>query len=302
MTEGVDLDQGFYRSATLIGFTAILMWSLLAALTVATGAVPPFQLAAVCFAIGGALGLIWTSIRGELRLLTGQPLSVWLHGIGGIFGYHFFYFTALRHGSPAEVSLIAYLWPLLIVLFSAALPGHRLKVHHVVGAVLGFVGVAVIVLGRGRGLIITEPVGYLAAGACALIWSAYSVSNRIFSKVPTSLVTGFCLVSSFLAGVCHLLFEETLWPQTALAWWAVLGLGVGPVGLAFFVWDHGCKRGDLRVLGAGAYLAPLLSTAALLALGLESPRLSIIVAAFLITGGAMIAARDLIRRRSSASR
>ena len=284
MAEGVDLDQGFYRSATLVGFTAILMWSLLAALTVATGAVPPFQLAAVCFAIGGALGLIWTGIRGELRLLTGQPLSVWLHGVGGIFGYHFFYFTALRHGSPAEVSLIAYLWPLLIVLFSAALPGHRLKVHHVVGAVLGFVGVAVIVLGRGRGLIITEPV-----------------SNRIFSKVPTSLVTGFCLVSSFLAGICHLLFEQTLWPQTALAWWAVLGLGVGPVGLAFFVWDYGCKQGDLRVLGAGAYLAPLLSTAALLALGLESPRLSIIIAAFLITGGAMIAARDLIRRRSSAS-
>ncbi|MBT3974478.1 MAG: DMT family transporter [Acidiferrobacteraceae bacterium] len=301
MAEGVDLDQGFYRSATLVGFTAILMWSLLAALTVATGAVPPFQLAAVCFAIGGALGLIWTGIRGELRLLTGQPLSVWLHGVGGIFGYHFFYFTALRHGSPAEASLIAYLWPLLIVLFSAALPGHRLKVHHVAGAVLGLAGVAVIVLGRGRGLIITEPVGYLAAGACALIWSAYSVSNRIFSKVPTSLVTGFCLVSSFLAGICHLLFEQTLWPQTALAWWSVLGLGVGPVGLAFFVWDYGCKRGDLRVLGAGAYLAPLLSTAALLALGLESPRLSIIVAAFLITGGAMIAARDLIRRRSSAS-
>ena len=137
MAEGVDLDQGFYRSATLVGFTAILMWSLLAALTVATGAIPPFQLAAVCFAIGGGLGLIWTGIRGELRLLTDQPLSVWLHGVGGIFGYHFFYFTALRHGSPAEVSLIAYLWPLLIVLFSAVLPGHRLKVHHVVGAVLG---------------------------------------------------------------------------------------------------------------------------------------------------------------------
>lgn len=150
MAEGVDLDQGFYRSATLVGFTAILMWSLLAALTVATGAVPPFQLAAVCFAIGGALGLTWASIRGELRLLTGQPLSVWLHGVGGIFRFHFF-FTALRHGSPVEVSLIAYFWPLLIVLFSAALPGHRLKVHHVVGAVLGLVGVAVIVLGWGAG-------------------------------------------------------------------------------------------------------------------------------------------------------
>ncbi len=92
MTEGVDLDQGFYRSATLVGFMTILMWPLLAALTVATGAVPPFQLAAVCFAIGGALGLIWTGIRGELRLLTGQPLSVWLHGVGGYFWLSLFLF------------------------------------------------------------------------------------------------------------------------------------------------------------------------------------------------------------------
>ncbi len=100
MAEGADLDQDLYRSATLVGFMAILMWSLLAALTVATGAVPPFQLAAVCFAIGGALGLIWTGIRGELGLLTGQPLSVWLHGVGGIFGYHFF----LLHSATSRLT------------------------------------------------------------------------------------------------------------------------------------------------------------------------------------------------------
>ena len=39
--------------ATLIGFSAILMWSLLALLTVAAGTVPAFQLAAMTFAIGG---------------------------------------------------------------------------------------------------------------------------------------------------------------------------------------------------------------------------------------------------------
>ena len=43
--------------ATLIGFSAILMWSLLSLLTVLSGTVPPFQLAAMTFAIAGALGV-----------------------------------------------------------------------------------------------------------------------------------------------------------------------------------------------------------------------------------------------------
>ena len=40
-------------TATLIGFAAILMWSLLSLLTVPSGTVPPFQLAAMTFAVGG---------------------------------------------------------------------------------------------------------------------------------------------------------------------------------------------------------------------------------------------------------
>ena len=41
--------------ATLIGFSAVLMWALLALFTAASGAVPPFQLSAMCFAIGAAI-------------------------------------------------------------------------------------------------------------------------------------------------------------------------------------------------------------------------------------------------------
>ena len=45
--------------ATIIGVSAILLWSLLALLTVGTAPVPPFLLNTLCFAIGGGLGLIW---------------------------------------------------------------------------------------------------------------------------------------------------------------------------------------------------------------------------------------------------
>src|SRR4051795_1648214 len=122
------------RTATLIGLTAVLMWSLLAVLTVATGKIPAFQLAAMTFGIGALVGsLTWigrSKAIGSLR----QPALAWAVGIGGLFGYHALYFLALRLAPAAEAGLLNYLWPLLIVVFSSLLPGERLLLHHVIGA------------------------------------------------------------------------------------------------------------------------------------------------------------------------
>src|SRR5688500_1743859 len=83
-------------SGTLIGFSAVLLWSLLALFTVLSGAIPPFQLAAMTFAIGGAIGMAtWPFRPGAARALR-QPAEVWALGIGGLFGYHALYFTALK--------------------------------------------------------------------------------------------------------------------------------------------------------------------------------------------------------------
>mgnify|MGYP000403178753 CR=1 FL=1 len=289
--------QSERRTATLVGSTAILMWSLLAVLTAASGRVPPFLLTALAFAIGGGAGTAVLAARGAWRDLR-QPLAAWGLGVGGLFGFHFFYFTALRAAPPVEASLIAYLWPLLIVVLSAFLPGERLRWFHVAGALLGLAGTALVVTG-GTGFAI-DPVylpGYASALACAVVWAVYSVLSRRFAAVPTGAVAGFCLATAALSAGAHLLFEETVWPATGGEWLAVLGLGLMPVGAAFYAWDHGVKRGDIQVLGAGAYAAPLLSTAILVMTGFAPARWSIAAAALLITAGAALAAKDVFRRR-----
>jgi drug/metabolite transporter (DMT)-like permease len=70
-----------------------------------------------------------------------------------------------------------------------------------------------------------------------------------------------------------------------------------PVGGAFYVWDYGVKRGNIQILGALSYAAPLLSTLILVVAGLAEPGWRIAVACLLITGGAALAAKDLLRRR-----
>ena len=124
------------------------MWSLLAVMTVATGKIPAFQLAAMTFAIGAVTcALTWIG-RADAAKTLRQPLIAWIVGVGGLFGYHALYFLALRFAPPAEAGLLNYLWPLLIVLFSSLLPGERLALHHIIGALLGLVGTVLLFAGN----------------------------------------------------------------------------------------------------------------------------------------------------------
>jgi drug/metabolite transporter (DMT)-like permease len=284
-------------AATAIGFTAVLMWAFLAFLTAAAGPVPPFQLTAMAFAIGGTLGIVWIAARGRWRDLR-QPAAAWVLGVGGLFGYHFFYFTALQNAPPVEASLITSLWPLLIVLLSALLPGERLRWFHIAGALLGLFGSALVVTGGSGVSIAADYVpGYAAAFVCAVIWSTYSVMSRRLAAVPTGAVAGFCLVTALLSALAHLLSETTVWPADSHAWLAVAGLGVFPVGAAFYVWDYGVKHGDIQVIGASAYLSPLISTGVLILAGYAEPTWTIGAAALAIALGAALASREMFRRR-----
>jgi drug/metabolite transporter (DMT)-like permease len=197
-----------------------------------------------------------------------------------------------------EASLISYLWPLLIVLFSAMLPGERLRWFHLLGALLGLAGTALVVT-RGHGLAIDAAYakGYLSALADAVIWAAYSVLSRRLAHVPTGAVAGFCLATAALSAVAHVFLEPTVWPAGAGEWLAVLGLGAMPVGAAFYVWDYGVKHGDIQVLGASAYAAPLLSTLILILAGYAGASWGVIGAAILIAGGGALASKDLFTRR-----
>ncbi|WP_042688914.1 DMT family transporter [Azospirillum sp. B506] len=289
------------RKATGIGAIAILLWSTAALLTSISSAMPPLQLVAVTFGLAFLSGSTVTVLRG--RSVAGalrQPLPVWLVGVGGLFGYHACLFLAfhLAPSAAVEVNLLNYLWPLCIVLLSALLPGERLKAAHVAGALCGLAGTALILSGRGGGLHLDggNLAAYGAALAAALIWGAYSVTSRRFGSVPTETVSGFCLVTALLGLIGHLLFEEAaVWPQEMSGWLVLLALGIGPDGLAFFVWDHGMKRGDIRALGVLSYAVPPVSTLLLILSGQADGGWTVWGACALIAGGALMASWDMIR-------
>jgi drug/metabolite transporter (DMT)-like permease len=292
--------------ATLVGGIAVLLWATLALFTTTAAEIPPFELVALTFAIAFLLFLgKWSIARaqGGAPVLSHlrQPWRAWLLGVAGLFGYHALYFTAFAHAPAVQASLIAYLWPLLLVLFSALLPGERLRWWHVAGGLAGFAGAALLVLQRadgGPGFDSAHTLGYLAALGCAFTWSGYSLLSRRLGNVRSDAVGGFCGATAILGLLTHLAIEPTVWPSLG-GWLAVLALGLGPVGIAFFVWDYGVKRGDIQVLGALAYASPLISTLLLVSFGRAEASAALAIACLLIVGGAFLAAKDIVRRHEA---
>ena len=294
------IDSSF---ATLVGFGAIITWSLLTLIVSFTGAVPPFQLVAMSFTIAFFVGLIAAIIQGkDLIALMKMPLGVWALGVTGLFGYHFLFFMALRNAPLLEASLINYVWPLLIVLFSTLLPkkhlGGKLGWWHIAGAMLGLFGVVLIVSsGAPSSGTNTSWFGYVAAAAAAFVWATYSVLSRLISFITTHAITLFCGLTAIGATLAHLAFETSVMPSGTGQWMAILALGLGPVGGAFYLWDFGMKHGDIRILGAGAYLTPLFTALILTVAGISQPNTQLWLASIAITGGAVLAARDILFRR-----
>lgn len=294
--------------ATLLGLGAVALWSLLAALTLYAGKIPPFQLTAMTFAVGTAVGIVYMLATGRsFANLRSVPPGAYALGIFGLLGFHACYFFALQNAPPLEVSLIIYLWPLLIVLFTGLLPGGTdggLRWWHIVGAGIGFAGTALILLGgqggrAGGGLspqLAGAGFGIVMAFIAALIWASYSVGSRLFAAVPSNSVVVACAATAAGALALHLLLETTTWPGGIAGWLAILALGVGPVGIAFYIWDEGMKHGDIRLLGVASYATPLVSTVLLAALGLGEASGTLWLAASMIAGGALLASVDKLRR------
>lgn len=286
----------YSSKATFIGFSTIIMWSSLVVLSSFTGAVPAFLLTAISKFIGTIPGIYILWRNPGLICAFRQPLKIWLIGVGGLFGYHFLFFTAIRSAPAAEVGLINYLWPLFIVVGSTFLPGEKLRWYHIMGAFLGFSGLILVLMGRGKlEFNASYNFGYFMAFAAALTWAVYSLASRYFKNVPTIMVTAFCFATAILSLICHFIFNEpTIWPQDIGEWTATLLLGLFPVGLAFYTWDYGIKHGNIQLLGTASYLTPLFSTLLLLLFGVAQFTWQLVVACILINLGAIIASKNLI--------
>lgn len=285
-------------TSDLLALAAIVLWGSLATLGVALANVPPFLLTGAGLLIGSLIALPLSGFDLSRWRVPPRTLAV---GVGGLFGFHFLLFLALRHAPPVQANLVNYLWPLgMVVLAPLYLPGLRLRWGHVAAAVLGFAGAAIAILGRsGNGAALHGGFqsGYVFALCSAFVWASYSLLTRRLPHFPTAAVGGFAAIAGVLALLCHAALEPAV-HLSAAQWGLVVLLGLGPLGGAFFLWDAALKRGDPRRIGLLAFLTPLLSTALLMVVNRQPLNLSIAAATAMIVGAAFWGSRIRVEDRA----
>jgi drug/metabolite transporter (DMT)-like permease len=283
-------------SALLLAITTICLWGFQAAIVNRLSHLPPLFLIGVSLTLCGLFTIPWIKTWKV-------PLKTFLIGVGSLFGYHFLLFTSYQYADVVEANIINYLWPLFIVVFSPLyLKNSSLRAYHIVGAVLGMVGVWLIITNGKLVIFGSNYFGYILAFLAALVWSNYSLITKRLPTFADTAVCGFCFFAGLIA--CAVYSSEanivrSIINLTIKDWGYLLILAIGPMTIGLFTWSAALKRGDARIIGALSYLTPMLSTLFLVILNKNKLTWISFGAMCLIVLGAIIGSRDLFTRKNS---
>lgn len=280
---------------SLIGAVGVMLWAAETTLITFTTAIPPLQTVALAFVFAAMLSpLVWWFTGSGPGEAFRQPLRVWIVVVGALVGYHACIYYATQKAPPAAAALLQGTTPLMIVLASGLLPGERLRWWHVAGAILGLAGVVLLVDNGGdtTGDWIDAEFYLSLIGIAAALWGLYAIVSRTQPDVPTSALGIFYAAAALICLAAHIGIETWV-PPSPSEWTAIAGLGILPMGLAIYFWDHGIKRGDIQALGAFAYVEPFIGAVlvALFAQGMLDA--SLLLPGLLVVGGAMLASASL---------
>jgi drug/metabolite transporter (DMT)-like permease len=229
---------------------------------------PPLLAASVRFGIAGLLMLAVTVRRPPADgrpdpLGRRQWFAAAVVGTSLLLGGNGLVSLAEKRVASGPAAVIIATVPIWAALVGALTGQERVTVKHGVGLLLGFAGVAALVVGSGSGR--ADVTGVLVLVAAALSWAAGSVWSRTAPLVRRPLVmTGMemlcggiaCAAVGLVSGELGQLHVDRVPAQSWLAI-AYLGIVGSMVGYTAYVWLLG--NAPLSLVTTYAYVNPLVA-------------------------------------------
>jgi drug/metabolite transporter (DMT)-like permease len=290
-------------NATLLGLFAVAVWSVFGVLFIFVRGLPVFEVLTLIFFIGYIAFTIMQLVRGEdIRSYWKQPLAYYAFWLAGAGLYTVLIYIAFMNAPIFEANMLNYLWPILLVIFSAAIYKEPLPLHRIIGMLCGFAGAfAILMPAEGEVLFANFSMGHALAVAAAVVWALYSALTRN-RHYPQGFQAPMFLVLSMICLVIHLVTEPTVIPNSTQ--WIFLLL-LGSLRISYALWDYGMKKGNVTLLASMSYFLPFLSSVFLILAGERPAHPLIATGAILICIGCLTVnygqlKNFLLRKRASA--
>jgi drug/metabolite transporter (DMT)-like permease len=132
--------------AAALAVGAVLFWATWPTLATLASPAPPFLVCGLAAAVGFAAALFMAILRGRTASFVATPLRTVLLVSVGLLVNNVLYLFAMPRIGPAEANVVAYLWPVMLVLIMALKRRERLSPSRLGSIALGFVG-AVVAIG-----------------------------------------------------------------------------------------------------------------------------------------------------------
>jgi drug/metabolite transporter (DMT)-like permease len=214
-------------------------------------------------------------------------------------------YLSLRSTTASNAALIYSSSAISIVLLEALFFRERLSAARLLGTLIGFAGVAVIILHGELSRLLTWQfsIGDIGIAVCAFAWAVYSVilKRKELKALPTlPLFAAITIAGSLTLApfMFYELFALGAFPYGQTQWTAILALALFPSVIAFGLYQILVKYAGPSLTGMSLYLLPVYGAAlAVVALG-EQLYAYHAVGLALVLGGITLATEPFKKRRA----
>lgn len=254
--------------ATLLGFSAILLWSSLVGLLKKLSSLLGADYAVtLMYSLSTVILLIIFKIP-NLKIIP----KIYLIGASLLFLVYelcFSYAIALAQTSQQaiEISLVNYLWPSLTVVMLIIFKELKFSIFVIFGLMISMCGIVVIQTGNNQFSLITlwthfmsNPISYILALMGAILWATYCVITRKYSQGHNPIALYFVLISVVLWTKLLMTHSIDTLPNIdfeVLPYLIAVGLATA---LGYAAWNIGIIKGNITFLVTLSYFSPIFST------------------------------------------
>ena len=234
----------------------------------------------VIFLLSGrrlTLRLLWESVPGGLAFAVDIVL----------------FFTAVKHTTVANATMISALQPALVLFVAGRMFGERVTGRDVAWTALALLGVGIVVFGSAS-TPAWSPFGDLLAVASLLAWTAYFLTGKRAREHLDALdfVTGMSIVAAVVVALVAVGSGRDLGVPDGGSWAIILGLGLGTGGFGHFLINWAHAEAPIVLTSLLTLLIPVVAMAgAALFLGEEIVAAQVVGAAVVLGALAVVVAR-----------